>query len=93
MKTKQLLVLKTCLFNTLWILLLYLSVYVLTVVVVDDIGNMYLNIFCSGEFRYRLATVIPKCDEKKEEKHEAIFEIIDEDKWVRENRNSRFYGS
>ena len=40
-----------------------------------------------------MATVKMKCDEKKKEKGEAIFEILDEDEWVREIQKIRLFGN
>jgi len=39
----------------------------------------------AGEFKYKPATVELKCDERKKEKDEAVFEISDEDNWLRDS--------
>ena len=53
--------------------------------------NMYkrynCNLFCS-DFPYRKAEIKQKCDERKKDKDEAIFEILDEDEWVGKNKIS-----
>ncbi|XP_078372376.1 uncharacterized protein LOC144656029 isoform X2 [Oculina patagonica] len=47
----------------------------------DKESKIPILVYHSREFRYRKATVIHKCDKRRIQKDEAIFEIIDEDEW------------